>query len=58
MRKIDEKQFMDYTVICDSFTIKFNTLSMAIKLFNERDGKCEIRGNRYDGTFAILDKKL
>lgn len=57
MRKIDENQFKDYTVICDSFTVTFTKLSKALLLFNDRKGKCEIRGNRYDGSVAIIDSK-
>lgn len=58
MRKIDTTKYKEYTVIMDGSVIIYNRLPDAIKLFNERQGRCELRGNRPDGTFAILDKKI
>lgn len=56
MRHIDETQFVDYTVDC-GFTATYNSLKDAIKLFNDREGRCILYGNKSDGTQAILDQK-
>ena len=56
MRHIDETQFASYTVDC-GFTVTFILLKEAIKLFNDREGRCILYGNKPDGTQAILDQK-
>ena len=56
MKHIDETKFENYTVEC-GFTITYNSLKEAIKLFNDREGRCVLYGNKPDGTRAILDQK-
>lgn len=56
MRHIDETQFESYTVEC-GFTATYYSLKEAIKLFNDREGRCTLYGNKPDGTHAILDQK-
>lgn len=57
MRHIDETQFVNYRVDCGTFTATYNSLKDAIKLFNDREGRCAIYGNKADGTQAIIDQK-
>ena len=57
MRHIDETQFLSYTVDCGSFSATLYGLVQAVKIFNEREGRCIIYGNKPDGTRAILDQK-
>ena len=57
MRPIDESLYYDYKVDCCSFSATFTNLKDAVRLFNERRGRCTIYGNRYDGQQVIIDRK-
>ena len=57
MRKINEEEFKDFTVDCGSFKVTFGTLGKAMRLFDEREGRCTVIGNRFDGSKAVVDSK-
>lgn len=55
MRKIDEKDFVSYTV-SNGWSLTVFTLKEAIKHFNDLPAGT-LYGNKHDGTRAILDSK-
>jgi len=55
MRKIDEKEFVSYTV-SNGWSLTVFTLKDALKHFNDLSAGT-LYGNKPDGTRAILDSK-
>lgn len=56
MRKIDEKQFVDYTFKDAGFSVTMGKLKPIIKLFNNR-AHGMITGRKHNGDVAIIDQK-
>lgn len=56
MRKIDEKQFVDFTIAGNGWTLTVNTFQKALREWNNLTAGT-LYGNKADGTRAIIDSK-
>lgn len=57
MRKINEKDFLSFTVETRSFKLTVHKVADAVRYFNDWNGSATIYGNKPDGGRAILDSK-
>lgn len=56
MRKIDEKDYIDFTYTDDGFTVRMSNFHAILTLFQHRKhGK--ITGRKASGDIAIIDQK-
>ena len=56
MKLINEREFRDYTIVGNGWTMTVSSLSEAKRIWSKMTAAgCELRGNRHNGTPAILD---
>ena len=58
MRKINEKDYVDFTIVGQGWSVTVSTFKKALGEWNNitRAG-CTLYGNKRDGTRAIIDSK-
>ena len=58
MRKINESDFVNYTIDANGWTLTVNTFQNAVNEWKglNRSG-CNLYGNKADGSRAIIDTK-
>ena len=57
MRKINENDFVDYTISGNGWNCTVTTFQKALREFNNIKSDCTLYGNKPDGTRAIIDLK-
>ena len=58
MRKINENDYVDFTIAGNGWTLTVSTFNKALREWNNIAGSgCTLYGNRPDGTRAIIDSK-
>lgn len=58
MRKINENDYVDFTIAANGWTLTVSTFKNALREWNNIAGSgCTLYGNRPDGTRAIIDSK-
>lgn len=56
MRKINENDYVDFTIAGNGWTLTVSTFKNALREWNNIDGSgCTLYGNRPNGTRAIID---
>lgn len=56
MRKINENDFVDYTIVGNGWSLTVNTFNKALREWNNLQSGT-LYGNKPDGTRAIIDEK-
>lgn len=56
MQKVNENDFVSYTIKGAGWSVTLNTLRSALREWGNV-GKGELRGNKPNGDYAILDTK-
>lgn len=58
MRKINENDYVDFTIAGNGWTLTVSTFKNALREWNNIAGSgCTLYGNRPNGTLAIIDSK-
>ncbi len=57
MRKINEKDYVDFTIAANGWTLTVSTFKNALREWNNAGSGCTLYGNRHNGTRAIIDSK-
>lgn len=58
MRKINENDYVDFTIAGNGWTLTVSTFKNALREWNNIDGSGRtLYGNRPNGTRAIIDSK-
>lgn len=57
MKPINENLYASYTIVGCGWTLTRTRLKDAIADFKRIAGYAQLRGNKHDGTLAILDTK-
>lgn len=58
MRKINENDYVDFTIAANGWTLTVSIFKNALREWNNIAGSgCTLYGNRPNGTRAIIDSK-
>ena len=58
MRKINENDYVDFTIAANGWTLTVSTFKNALREWKNIAGSgCTLYGNRPNGTRAIIDSK-
>ena len=58
MRKINENDYVDFTISGPGWSLTVSTFKKALREWNNIAGSgCTLYGNRHNGTRAIIDSK-
>lgn len=58
MRKINENDYVNFTIAANGWTLTVFTFNNALREWNNIAGSgCTLYGNKPDGTRAIIDSK-
>lgn len=58
MRKINENDYVDFTISATGWTLTVSTFKTALREWNNIAGfGCTLYGNKSNGTRAIIDSK-
>lgn len=57
MRKINENEFVDYTISGNGWNLTISTFKKALGEWKNVGNGCTFYGNRPNGTRAIIDTK-
>lgn len=57
MRKINENDYVDFTISGNGWNMTVSTFNKALREWNNLRHRCTLYGNRPNGTRAIIDTK-
>ena len=58
MRKINEKDYLDFTIAGNGWTLTVSTFNKVLREWNNIAGSgCTLYGNKPNGTRTIIDSK-
>lgn len=57
MKRVEQKDFVNYTIIGSGWSVTISNFIKALEMYKVLSGAATFRGNKHDGSFAILDTK-